>query len=155
MSFHVERKVIRPGKRSLAQLTLEWFLTRMFTEMSSQFIRSRKLPGTSFPGACVGLFSSVSSFMCFEMRTFRVHFFTPVEITFMNLSSTKTFRVLIWSRKEGRGDRSIVTNRWTVTGYFIRWGFMECKLSRRTCWWFVVLEAWLTIVYFERVGKTI
>lgn len=74
MSFHVEWEVIRPGESSLTKSTLKGSISRMFPKVSSQFVRSRKLPSTSLPTALIGLFSCVSPEMGLQMRTLGVCF---------------------------------------------------------------------------------
>lgn len=49
--------MIRSGERSLTEVALERLLSRVLPIVPRELVASRKLPGTRFPCACVGLFT--------------------------------------------------------------------------------------------------
>lgn len=55
MAFHMESKVIRTSKASVAHFAAEWLGTCMFTNMSCEFIRASKSPATCLKMAFVRL----------------------------------------------------------------------------------------------------
>lgn len=55
MAFHMEGEMVRPGEGALAQMALEGSVSGVLAEVTGQFIRTGKLPATTFPAAMVGL----------------------------------------------------------------------------------------------------
>lgn len=55
MAFHMEGEVVRSGEGALAQMALEGSVSGVLAEVTGQFIRTGKLPATTFPAAMVGL----------------------------------------------------------------------------------------------------
>lgn len=88
---------------SLAELTLERLLSRVFAIVSSQFVRSRELPGTADPRARVRLLPRMCPLMCLQVRGLGVHLLTAVEVALVDLPSLQTLTVLTVSRSGGRG----------------------------------------------------
>ena len=72
MSLHVKTKMITSGKSSITKMTLEWFASCVFSMMSSQLVRSCKLPITSFPATQIWLFSCMGPFVSFKMTALSV-----------------------------------------------------------------------------------
>lgn len=55
MAFHMEGEMVGPGEGALAQMALEGSVSGVLAEVTGQFIRTGKLPATTFPAAMVGL----------------------------------------------------------------------------------------------------
>ena len=68
--------MVTPGKCSLAEMTLEGFAARVFSEMSRQFIRAGKPPVTVGPGAGIGLLPCVGSLVGLQVGRLGVHLIT-------------------------------------------------------------------------------
>lgn len=109
MSFHMKCQVIRSCKTSLTYFTFERFRARMFTVMSSKFIRSCKPPLTFRPVTAIWFFACMDPLMGFQMRTFCVHFRTPGVITMVN-SSFFQFRIVSTIVLEGSNSEDIFQN---------------------------------------------
>lgn len=61
MPLHVQGQVVRAGKGTVAQVTLEGTVTGVFAEVACKFVGSGKLPTAAFPVAMIGFFTSMSS----------------------------------------------------------------------------------------------
>lgn len=59
--LHVQGQVVRAGKGTVAQVTLEGTVTGVFAEVACKFVGSGKLPTASFPVAMIGFFTSMGS----------------------------------------------------------------------------------------------
>lgn len=81
VAFPVEGKVVGAREASVTVRTLERFDSSVFAEMSCEFIRPSELPCAAFPGAFVGLFSCMSSSVCFQVRALSVDFVASVVVT--------------------------------------------------------------------------
>lgn len=74
VALPMQGKVVGAREASVTVWTLERLDASVFPEMSCQFIGPSKLPRATFPCTLVGFFSCVCPSVCFQVRTFRVHF---------------------------------------------------------------------------------
>ena len=84
VSFHMYSQVITSSKWLVAKLTFEWFLSRMLSNMTIQFIASCKRPGTKV--ARERSLPCVNSNMSLQVWAFYVSLVAP------------------WKKKENNGD---------------------------------------------------
>ncbi len=49
VSFHMKAEVIRAREGAIADLTFEWFVSCVFSEMSRQLVRASEPPRASLP----------------------------------------------------------------------------------------------------------
>lgn len=66
--------MVRPGEGSVTALALEGAVARVFSVVTSEFIRSGKLPPAAFPVTVIRLLTCVGSQMRLEMRALGVGF---------------------------------------------------------------------------------
>ena len=74
--------MIWSGESSVAHVTFKGFGSSVFSEVSGEFIRSAKLPPTSFPTTLIGFFSCMCSHMSFQMTAFGIHLSIEYSIVF-------------------------------------------------------------------------
>lgn len=68
----MQTEVVASGEGSLTEVALERTVTRVFTVVTGEFIRSRELPAAALPVATVGFLARVGAQMGLEVRAFRV-----------------------------------------------------------------------------------
>lgn len=72
MSFHVQRQVVGPGERAVAQPALERPVTGMLAEVPGQLVGPSELPTATIPIALVRFFTRVRAQVRLEMRALGV-----------------------------------------------------------------------------------
>lgn len=92
----VKTKMIWTGESPSTLITLEWFVSCVFSVVSSQFIRPSKTPGTLWPWTDIGLLSCVSSNVCFQVRALSVHLATSLKRALVKLSTCHGVNLNLW-----------------------------------------------------------
>ena len=95
MPLHMQWQMVRSSEAPLTYMTLEWFGSRVFSNVSGQLIGSCKAPVARIPCATVRFLSRVYALMGFQVRAFGVRFLTTwgENITKMN-SEMLVYKVL-------------------------------------------------------------
>lgn len=90
--------MVRTSKSSFTVLTFEGFYTSVLTIVTGQFIRSCKLPDTTFPGTLVWFFSGVSTLVSLEVGALCVNLAaTGISTTMDSLVSLRWFSIVVYS----------------------------------------------------------
>ena len=72
--LHVQGKMVWPRKGTFTQSALERSVSRMFSGMSGQLVRSGEFPPTAFPSTDVGLLARMCPLVSFQVTGFGVGF---------------------------------------------------------------------------------
>lgn len=86
VAFLVQCQVVGPGEAPFTVGTLEGFHSCVLAEVSSQFIRTCKLPRAAFPHTLVRFFPCVCPAVCFQVRALGVDFGAATKVTAVNSS---------------------------------------------------------------------
>lgn len=81
MPLHVESQVVGAGEAAAAVVTLERLGSRVFPEVTGEFVGASEPPLTAFPRTPVRLFTGVCTLVGLEVRGLGVHFLAAGEET--------------------------------------------------------------------------
>jgi hypothetical protein len=94
MALDMFGQMIRPHESPLTNVTNELLFARVSSAMSTQFVGSTELSLASIPSACKRLFSCMSSYVRFQVRTLVIRFLTVFILT--AISAATFVQIVSW-----------------------------------------------------------
>ena len=94
MSFHVQRQMITPWKRSCAKFTFERLLTCVFSIVPCKLVWPGKFPLAALPWTLVWLLSCVCPLVRLQVWALCIDFVTIEEITLVNFPLFQAISVI-------------------------------------------------------------
>lgn len=79
MALHVQGKMVRAGESALADTALEWLVSCVLAIVTSQLVRTCKLPLAAFPRTTIRLFARVGTQVSLEVAALSVNLATLLE----------------------------------------------------------------------------
>ena len=86
MSLNVETEMVRPGESSAAVWAVEWFVSRVFPQMSRQLVRPHEGPATAVKITDEGSLACVDPLVSLQVGVLLVALMTVWEVTLVTLS---------------------------------------------------------------------